>query len=223
MNTTTAPTMLLDLDGTLVDSVPDLADALNRLLAAHGQPPLDEAAVAGFVGDGVAALVQRGLAARGMAVPVGAMEDFVADYTPHSAERTRPFPGIPEMLATLRAQGWRLAVCTNKPEAAARTLLDRLDLAPLIDGLGGGDSFAVRKPDPGHLHATLALLGGDASRAVMLGDHANDVVSARRAGMPVIFAGWGYGPHAMADGAPVAGSAASVPAIAAVLRLTAGW
>ena len=216
------PTMLLDLDGTLVDSVPDLADALNRLLAKHGQPPLDQAAVAGFVGDGVAALVQRGFAARAIAVPAGAVEDFLADYTQHSAERTRAFPGVPEMLVALRAQGWRLAVCTNKPEAAARAVLDRLGLAPLIDGLGGGDSFAVRKPDPGHLHATLTLLGGDASRAVMLGDHANDVVSARAAGMPVIFAGWGYGPHAMADGAPVAGTAASVPAIAATLRITAG-
>ena len=216
------PTMLLDLDGTLVDSVPDLADALNRLLAKHGQAPLDQAAVAGFVGDGVAALVQRGFAARALAVPAGAVEDFLADYTQHSAERTRAFPGVPEMLVALRAQGWRLAVCTNKPEAAARAVLDRLGLAPLIDGLGGGDSFAVRKPDPGHLHATLALLGGAASRAVMLGDHANDVVSARAAGMPVIFAGWGYGPHAMADGAPVAGTAASVPAIAATLRITAG-
>lgn len=216
------PTMLLDLDGTLVDSVPDLADALNRLLAAHGQPPLDQAAVAGFVGDGVAALVQRGFAARAIAMPSGAVEAFLADYTPRSAERTRAFPGVPEMLVALRAQGWRLAVCTNKPEAAARAVLDQLGLASLIDGLGGGDSFAVRKPDPGHLHATLARLGGDASRAVMLGDHANDVVAARAARMPVIFAGWGYGPHAMADGAPVAGTAASVPAIAAALRITAG-
>lgn len=215
--------MLLDLDGTLVDSVRDLADALNRLLAAHGQPPLVEAAVAGLVGDGVAVLVQRGFAARGSAVPAGAVEAFIDDYTPRSAERTRPFRGIPEMLASLRAQGWRLAVCTNKPEAAARALLASLRLAPLIDGLGGGDSFAVRKPDPGHLHATLALTGGEATRAVMLGDHANDVMAARAAGMPVIFAGWGYGPHAMADGAPTAGSPASVPAIADVLRLTAGW
>lgn len=217
------PTMLLDLDGTLVDSVPDLADALNRLLAAHGKAPFEEATVAGFVGDGVAALVQRGFAARGTAVPAGAVEDFLADYTPRAAERTRAFPGVPEMLMALRAQGWRLAVCTNKPEAAARAVLHSLGLAPLIDGLGGGDSFAVRKPDPGHLHATLALLGGDAARAVMLGDHANDVVSARGAGMPVIFAGWGYGPHGMADGAPVVGTAAAVPAIAAALRLTAGW
>ena len=214
--------MLLDLDGTLVDSVPDLADALNRLLAAHGQPPVDEAAVTSFVGDGVAPLVQRGFAARGMAVPAGAMADFLADYTPRAAERTRPFPGIPEMLVTLRAQGWRLAVCTNKPEVAARALLGTLGLAPLIDGLGGGDSFAMRKPDPGHLHATLALLGGVPSRSVILGDHANDVIAARKAGMPVIFAAWGYGPHAMADGAPVAGTPASVPAIAAALRLTAG-
>ncbi|MES2710339.1 MAG: phosphoglycolate phosphatase [Pseudomonadota bacterium] len=214
--------MLLDLDGTLVDSVPDLADALNRLLAAHGQTPLDRASVTGFVGDGVAALVERGFTARGMAVPAGAVDDFLADYTPRAAELTRPFPGIAEMLAELRGAGWRLAVCTNKPEAAARALLETLGLAPLMDALGGGDSFAVRKPDPGHLHATLALLGGVGSRAVMLGDHANDVVSARAAGIPVIFAGWGYGPHAMADGAPVAGTPASVPAIAAALRLTAG-
>jgi phosphoglycolate phosphatase len=100
-----------------------------------------------------------------------------------------------------------LAVCTNKPEAAARALLAALGLAGSFAAIGGGDSFPVRKPDPAHVLATLAAAGGVASRAVMAGDHHNDVAAAAGAGMPCIFAAWGYGPAAMAAGA--AGVAAS--------------
>ena len=110
-------------------------------------------------------------------------------------------PGVAEGLRALACEGWRLAVCTNKPEAAARTLLSALGLAPYLAAVGGGDSFAVRKPDPRHLLATLAAAGGIAARAVMGGDHANDVAAARGAGLPCIFAAWGYGPPAMSAGA----------------------
>ncbi|MBR0653928.1 HAD hydrolase-like protein [Plastoroseomonas arctica] len=219
----TSPMILLDLDGTLVDSVPDLARALNQLMAAHGQEGFAHATVAGFVGDGVAALIERGFAARGLAVPPGAVGEFLNDYAPRAAELTRPFPGVREMLAALRADGWRLAVCTNKPEAPARAMLDTLGLMPLLDGIGGGDSFPMRKPDPGHLLATLVMAGGDAARAIMLGDHANDVVAAAGAGLPAIFAGWGYGPPSMAGDAPVAPEPAAVPPLVATLRLRAGW
>ena len=101
----------------------------------------------------------------------------------------------------LTAEGWRLAVCTNKPEAPARALLRAFGLDGLIAAIGGGDSFPVRKPDPAHLLATLKAAGGDPAHAVMAGDHANDVAAARGAGVPCVFAAWGYGPPEMAEGA----------------------
>ncbi len=131
----------------------------------------------------------------------GAVAEFSADYGAHAAVATRAYPGVAEGLRSLAEEGWRLAVCTNKLEAAARSLLDALGLAQYFAAIGGGDSFPVRKPDPAHLLATLRAAGGDAAHAVMAGDHANDVAAARGAGVPCIFAAWGYGPPAMAEGA----------------------
>jgi phosphoglycolate phosphatase len=194
-------TLLLDLDGTLVHSVPDLAAALNRLLRARGLAALSHREVASMVGDGVVSLVERGFAARGGAPDAGAVAAFSADYGAHAAVDTTPYPGVADALRSLADDGWRLAVCTNKPEAAARGLLCALGLAPWFAAVGGGDSFSVRKPDPGHLLATLEAAGGEPGRAVMAGDHANDVAAARGAGLPCIFAAWGYGPASMAAGA----------------------
>jgi phosphoglycolate phosphatase len=119
------------------------------------------------------------------------------------------------LLVVLRDAGWRLAVCTNKPEGAARVLLSGLRLDGHFSALGGGDSFPMRKPDPGHLRATLAAAGALPEDAVMIGDHRNDIEAARGAGVRAIFAGWGYGPHSMAGGAPIA---ADVAALRAMLR-----
>jgi phosphoglycolate phosphatase len=193
--------LLLDLDGTLVDSVPDLAAALNRLLAARGLAALSHRETAAMVGDGVAKLVERAFAARGRTPDARAVAEFSADYLAHAAVRTRPYPGVAEGLRALSDEGWRLAVCTNKPERAARALLSALNLAPLFAAIGGGDSFPVRKPEPAHLLATLQAAGGEPTHAVMAGDHANDVAAARGADLPCIFAGWGYGPVSMAAGA----------------------
>jgi phosphoglycolate phosphatase len=194
-------TLLLDLDGTLVHSVPDLATALNRLMAARGLAAFDEAETALMVGDGVVKLVERAFAARGRRPDAGAVAEFSADYGAHTAVETRPYPGVAEGLATLSNAGWRLGVCTNKPEAAARSLLSALDLGRYFAAVGGGDSFPVRKPDPRHLLATLSAAGGVPEHALMGGDHANDVEAARGAGLRCIFAAWGYGPPAMARGA----------------------
>ena len=194
-------TLLLDLDGTLVDSVPDLAASLARLFAARGLAPLPPADVAPMVGDGVRVLLARAFAARGGAPEERDLADYMEDYGAHLADATRPYPGAPAALTRLRAAGWRIAVCTNKPEALARGVLAQTGLAALIDAIGGGDSFPVRKPDPEHLRATLARAGGEAARAVMAGDHRNDVVAAHGAGVPAIFAAWGYGAPAMAEGA----------------------
>ena len=194
-------TLLLDLDGTLVHSVPDLAAALNRLMQARGLAAFSQAETALMVGDGVAKLVERAFAARGRAPDAGAVAEFSADYLLHAAVETRPYPGVANGLRALADDGWRLGVCTNKPERAARALLAALELGSLFAVIGGGDSFPVRKPDPAHLLATLKAAGGDPAHAVMAGDNANDVAAARGAGLPCIFAAWGYGPLEMAQGA----------------------
>jgi phosphoglycolate phosphatase len=204
-------TLLLDLDGTLVDSAPDLRAALNRLMAARRLPPFTLAEVTAMVGDGARALVERALAARAQPFDKPALDAFLDDYTRHAAVETRPYAGIEAVLDCLAEAGWRLAVCTNKPEAAARELLEALGLAGRFAALGGGDSFATRKPDPRHLLATLARADAAPQGAAMVGDHRNDVAAARAAGLPVVFAGWGYGPLAMADGAPVAATPAELP------------
>lgn len=210
------PTLLFDLDGTLVDSVPDLTAALNRLMAARGLASFGEREVTGFIGDGVAALVRRGFAARGVAEDGPALAEFNADYTAHAADHTRPFPEVADTLARLVAEGWRMAVCTNKPEAPARGLLAALGLAPFFVAIGGGDSFPVRKPDPGHLLATLAAAGGERGRAVMIGDHHNDINAARAAGLPSILAAWGYTPE-VAGASAVAHRFGEIPGLAAGL------
>jgi phosphoglycolate phosphatase len=185
-------TLLLDLDGTLVNSVPDLAAALNRLMSARGLAGFSRPETALMVGDGVVRLVEQAFAARSRTPDEGAVAEFSADYLLHAAVETKPYPGVSDGLLALARDGWKLAVCTNKPERAARALLAALGFAALFAAIGGGDSFPVRKPDPAHLLATLKAAGGD---------HANDVAAARGAGLPCIFAAWGYGPPAMAEGA----------------------
>ncbi len=185
--------LVLDLDGTLVDSVPDLAASLNRLLKVRGLASFHEAEVTAMVGDGARALVERGFAARGVAMDARAVPDFLADYTSNAAVESRAYHGVPETLARLQADGWTMAVCTNKPEKPARALLSALALDSFFAAVGGGDSFPVRKPNPAHLLATLAACGGDATRTVMVGDHHNDIEAAHGAGMSSIWARWGYG------------------------------
>ncbi|MEO3470638.1 HAD-IA family hydrolase [Roseomonas sp. CAU 1739] len=202
---------VFDLDGTLVDSAADIHVSLDRSMAGLGLTGFTRAEVIAMIGDGVRALMTKALTARGRPFDEAVLADFVEDYTAQATVLTRPFEGIPAVLDTLQAQGWRMAVCTNKPEAAARLLLEDLGLAHRFAALGGGDSFPVRKPDPAHLLATLAAAGVGPDRAVMIGDHRNDVQAAARAGVPCIFAGWGYGPLAMADGAPVAATPLDLP------------
>ena len=210
-----APTRcaVFDLDGTLVDSAPDIHAALDRLMARRRLPGFARAEVVGMIGDGVRVLLERAFAARGIALDEAGFDHFMADYEANAAVLTRPFAGIPALLSTLGDAGWRLAVCTNKPEAAARVLLAGLGLDRHFSALGGGDSFPMRKPDPGHLRATLAAAGAMPEDAVMIGDHRNDIDAARGAGVRAIFAGWGYGPHSMAGGAPIAADVAALRAM----------
>ena len=192
--------LLLDLDGTLVDTVPDLTAALNRLMRSRGLPGFARPQVAAMVGDGVAVLVARAFEAHRRRPDANAIADFAADYEAHVAVESALYPDVLETLERMAADGWQLAVCTNKPERAARTLLRHLGLLPLMRAVGGGDSFAMRKPDPGHLLATLAQAAGTPAEAILLGDHRNDVAAAKLAGIASIFAGWGYGLPEMGAG-----------------------
>lgn len=202
---------VFDLDGTLVDSAPDILSALNRLMGQRGLPAFDRAAVVAMIGDGVPALLRKAFSARGLEPDAAALASFTEDYTAHAAAETRPFDGIPEALAALEAAGWRLALCTNKPAAATRELLGPLGLLGRFAALGCGDSFAMRKPDPRHLLETIAAAGGTPGASVMIGDHHNDVAAAKGAGVTCLFVGWGYGPPAMADGAPIVAEPAGLP------------
>jgi phosphoglycolate phosphatase len=208
--------LIFDLDGTLVDSVPDLAAAVNAVLAEHGLEPLSEPEVAGMVGDGVIALVERALLARGGGVALGpAVERYVALYEANATTLTRPYPDVPEVLAELARAGVGLAVCTNKPEHATRAVLDGLGLARFFPVVLGGDSLTARKPDPAPLLAALDRLGAAAGESAMIGDHRNDVLAARAAGTRVIFARYGYGLATLRELAPDAmiGSFAELPRV----------
>ena len=195
------PILVFDLDGTIVDSLADLGAALNRLLVARALPPLALDAIRPMVGDGAARLLERALAATGARARAGDLDAFVADYTAHAAIETRPYPGVTPTLRSLAGAGWRFAICTNKPAGAAAAVLAALELTAWFAFVGGGDSFAARKPDPAPLLGTIAAAGGTRARAAMVGDHANDIAAARAAGIPSIFAAWGYGPEVMAQGA----------------------
>lgn len=213
-----APLLVFDLDGTLVDSVPDLAAALNRLVISRGIVSFTQSEVAGMVGDGAPALVGRAFAVRGVTQDSAALADFLTDYGAHAAVDSRAYPGVTDTLQAMTTRGWRMAVCTNKPEAAAHVLLEALGLARFFAAVGGGDSFPTRKPDPAHVLATIAAAGGDPHLAIMVGDHHNDVVAARGAGLPCIFAAWGYGPASAGAGAAAyAATFAAVPALAEAL------
>jgi phosphoglycolate phosphatase len=210
-----SPTLLLDLDGTLVDSVPDIVAALNRMGQARGFAPFDRAEIIPMVGDGTRSLLQKAFAARNTPFDDAIEAPYVVDYTAHSTVETKTFPDVIETLRRFADAGWKLAVCTNKPVAPTHAVLAAMGLTPFLSAIGGGDSFAVRKPDPGHVLGTLELAGGSADAAVMVGDHHNDVLSANGAHVPCIFAAWGYGPLSMAKGAAaVAERFSDLPGIA---------
>lgn len=188
-----AKAVVFDLDGTLIDSLPDLAGALNRSLARHGQGPIVQSDVAPMVGDGAKVLLQKGYAACGLSPTDEDEAIFLADYEAHVTDLTEPFPGIPAALTALRDSGYRLAVCTNKPEVSARKVLAALDLEVFFDVVIGGDATPYRKPDPRHLQAVLNALDVTTTDAVMVGDHINDMKTAAGLRVDAIFVTWGYG------------------------------
>ena len=186
--------VLFDLDGTLVDSAPDLRAALNEMLRERGCAPLSLAQVRRMIGDGVPTLVARALAESGLepAGQANALPRFMQLYEADAVRLTRPYPGVPETLSALRRRGYRTAICTNKPQHATKTVLEGLGLLALFDGIAGGDRFAVRKPDPGHLLGLIGALGGRVGSAAMIGDNENDAAAAHAAGIPLVLMRYGY-------------------------------
>lgn len=189
--------VIFDLDGTLVDTAMDIRRALNEILERAGRRSLDLPAVKSMVGDGVPKLVERGFLARG-ALPdartlAAAQADCAAFYAADPCRDSRPYPGILRLLATLRAKGQRLGVCTNKPKVATDAILEALGLADYFDCVIGGDSLSRIKPDPAPVLAVLDRLGVLPSASLFIGDSRNDLEAARAAGMKVWLYPSGYG------------------------------
>ncbi|MBK1670844.1 phosphoglycolate phosphatase [Rhodovibrio sodomensis] len=189
-------TLVIDLDGTLVDTVADLTRALNQLLAAQDLVRLPENTVRKLVGRGVGRLVEWGLEAAG-GRPDGRhlpelVQAFKDIYGRDPASRSRPYDGVIETLDRWRAEGHTMAMCTNKPQAPSDLILRDLALAPYFAAVAGGDRFAVRKPEAGHLTGTIELAGGDPARCVMIGDSITDLDAARAAGIPIVLVDYGY-------------------------------
>ena len=200
----TAPhTIVFDLDGTLVDTAPDLITALNHVLDREGLPPVPLQSARNMIGAGARKLIERGLEAEGRTMTVDELNrmtaDFIAYYADHIADESRPFPGLETALDDLAARGHRLAVCTNKLEWLSRKLLDALDLSPRFSAICGADTFGVQKPDPTIFRETVARAGGQVTSSIMVGDAGPDVGVARRASVPVIGVSFGYTDVPIAD------------------------
>jgi phosphoglycolate phosphatase len=191
-----ALTVVFDLDGTLVDTAPDLIDTLNLVLAREGLPPVDYAKARNMIGGGARRMIESGLRFEGRTASTGEIDrlfgDFIAHYSAHIADRSRPFPGLDHALDELAAQGCLFAVCTNKLEWLSRQLLEALDLSGRFAAICGQDTFGIQKPDPEILRRTVAAAGGALDRAVLVGDSGTDIATARAAAVPVVAVDFGY-------------------------------
>ena len=201
-----APIIIFDLDGTLVDTAPDLIDTLNVVFAREGLPPVAYQTARNLIGGGARAMIARGVEAEGRVFEQPKLEqmfdDFIAYYSAHVADRSRPFPGLIDALDTLAASGHRFAVCTNKLERLSVLLLEKLKLTDRFVAICGQDTFGIQKPDPEILHRTIAAAGGDPQRAIMIGDSLTDIRTARAAGVPVIAVDFGYSENPVSELAP---------------------
>jgi phosphoglycolate phosphatase len=188
--------ILFDLDGTLIDSAPDITAAVNELLAAHHLQPFSVEKVTTMVGDGMPKLVERAFAASGAPMLGKALEDVVQEMTPiylrHLTDRSRLMPGAREALAQFHLMGIAMAVATNKPQRAAREVLLHFGLVDMLGAIVGGDAVSHKKPAPDLLLLALEKLRVDPADAIMVGDSKADVGSARAAGVPVVLIRGGY-------------------------------
>jgi phosphoglycolate phosphatase len=199
-------TIVFDLDGTLIDTAPDLIDTLNVLFVREGLPPVPYTTARNLIGGGMRAMIVSGIEADGRTVAPAKLEqmfaDYLAHYSEHIADRSRPFPGLGDALDELAAAGFRFAICTNKLERLSLRLLDTLKLTHRFVAICGPDTFGVQKPDPEVLRRTIAAAGGDPQRAVMIGDSQTDIRTARAADVPIIAVDFGYSERPVAEFGP---------------------
>ncbi|MAG98072.1 MAG: phosphoglycolate phosphatase [Alphaproteobacteria bacterium] len=192
----TTPAIIFDLDGTLAETVGDLCAATNHALASIGRPALANAEVRDFIGHGLRQLIGRGLEHTGGALSEAQVDELLERaftfYAANLSHHSAPFAEVPEVLEGLRQAGHALAVCTNKPMRFTTPLLADLGLDGYFSVVMGGDSVAVRKPDPGHLLAVVEALGEVPTNVIMVGDSQTDVSTARAAGIPVVAVSFGY-------------------------------
>jgi phosphoglycolate phosphatase len=189
--------LVFDLDGTLIDSAPDIAIAVNRLMVELGRPEFELAEIRRMVGDGAGTLVGRILTSAGVTHRPeeldGYLQRYLTLYEADPVRLTRPYPGVRETLVALKEAGFRCAICTNKPQRSTEMVLDALDLTHHFGAVLGADAVRHRKPHPDHLEAALNAIGATPHQAVMIGDSINDVMPARALGVPSIVMAYGYG------------------------------
>jgi phosphoglycolate phosphatase len=199
----TALTVVFDLDGTLVDTAPDLIDTLNVVFDRQGLPPLPYAKARNMIGGGARRMIEAALMLEGRIASPNEidtmLQDFIAHYGAHIADHSRAFPGVDDALDRLAAAGCRFAVCTNKLERLSRLLLDALRLSPRFAAICGPDTFGIRKPDPEILRRTIAAAGGVSEHAIMVGDSGTDIETARAARIPVVAVEFGYSDPPVAE------------------------
>jgi phosphoglycolate phosphatase len=189
-------TIVFDLDGTLIDTAPDLVETLNFILTQEGLAAIPFATARNMIGGGVERLIQRALTAEGRSALASEMARlyaaFIARYAAHIADRSQPFPHLETTLDSLAAAGHRLAVCTNKLEWLSIRLLQTLKLAQHFAAICGPDTFGVKKPNPEIFRRTVRRAGGEPARAIMVGDSRTDIDTARAAAVPVVAVDFGY-------------------------------
>lgn len=189
-------TIVFDLDGTLVDTAPDLVRALNETLDLEGLPRVSPSHLRRMVGQGARELIARATSRAGAAYSAERLDQltkaFVEFYRADIARESKPFPGLEEALDSLAALGAKLAVCTNKRTDLSQQLLDALGLSRRFSAIVGADAVAQRKPHPDHFRAAVTRAGGQPRRALMVGDTAADVGAARGAGAPIVLVRFGY-------------------------------
>ncbi|MCF8467300.1 MAG: phosphoglycolate phosphatase [Sneathiella sp.] len=188
--------IIFDLDGTLVDTAPDIHRALNHSLIHAGRETVDLDIVRDMIGLGARMTLEKGLTVTGGMPDAGTFEAlvavFFAHYEEHLSDNSKPYEGVIDALETFQAEGAALGVCTNKSIHFAKALLADLDMSRYFKAMTGGDSFKVKKPDAGHITGTLDLMGHKGGKAFMIGDSINDIKAAHNAGIPCIAVSFGY-------------------------------
>lgn len=196
-------TIAFDLDGTLVDSAPDLIGTLNRMLVEEGLPPVPMESASTLIGSGARALLVHGFEAAGAPVERAKSDElferFLVDYAAHIADGSQPFEGVVETLERLSERGAILVVATNKRSDLSELLLGKLDLTRHFAAIVGPDRVSARKPSGAHLKEAVAIAGGDPERAIMVGDASPDADAAKDAGMPCILTTFGFTPTPVED------------------------